>query len=195
MVKCDCPKCGSNRTQALNLIHANGLRRRKWRSGSLFYYRRSVGLGSTRGTGESQSLSSSLAAPPVPASTAFLRSPIPVALVFVLTLAAGWPGFWLSAAIVLLVAVLGGAAEEESQQRAQADWESTFRCSRCGFVFSVDEAVPSPHEPLAAEESPTGRVLSGPAAGPRPDAVPRHVTTGPRSARRFHGVERSSSGR
>jgi hypothetical protein len=194
-VKCDCPNCGSCRTQAISLIHANGLRRRKSTSGSLFYYRGSVGVSSTRGTGEYQSLSSSLAAPPVAASTAFLRSPIPVALVFALTLAAGWPGFWLAAGIVLLIALLGGAAEGESHRHAQAKWRSTFRCGRCGIVFVAEEASPSPLEPLPAEELRTGHVLSGPASEPRSHAAARRVATAPRPVRRFHAVERTSPGR
>jgi hypothetical protein len=62
-------------------------------------------------------------------------------LIFILMLAAGWPGFWTGVMFMLVIAVRGGAAESQSQRRAQAEWESTFRCNRCGNVFVAGDGV------------------------------------------------------
>jgi hypothetical protein len=135
MVNCDCPHCGSVRTQALSVIHANGLRRRRWRAGSLFYYRGAVGLASARGDGDSQSLSSSMAVPPVAATTRLLRSCLCIAVLGLSLLAGSWAGFWTAILALIVLAALFGMAEGPAHRLAQMRWESSFRCNRCGTIF------------------------------------------------------------
>ncbi len=110
-MNCECPHCGSRGTQALSVIHANGARTKSWRSNSLLYYRRSVGIRATAGHGRSQSLASIQSAPPVAVTTRLLGSGIVVALVVLLTLFGGVVVFLLTMATLLGVAVLGGKAE------------------------------------------------------------------------------------
>jgi len=136
MVNCDCPHCGSLRTQALPMLHAAGIRRYDWHSNSLFYYRGAAGIRSTRGRGRSQSHLSELSRPPVASTTAALRTGAALVIV-ILTIFGGWSGFGLAVGGLLVLAIVRGIAEGDDHARALEDWHVSFRCARCGTIFRI----------------------------------------------------------
>jgi hypothetical protein len=135
MVNCDCPYCGSTRTQALSVLHTDGVREYAWTSDSLFYYRRAFGLRLTAGRGRSRSPVVELARPPVPATRQLIAGGFGTFLVVICTLLAGWSGFWFAVICLIVLAVFGGRAESVAHAQALEHWRASFRCARCGTIF------------------------------------------------------------
>ena len=134
MIDCDCPHCGSRNTKAFSVIHCDGTRQADYRKDGWFYYRRSFGIHSSRTRGRSQSLTAQLAAPPAPQT---LTGGGVAAILFIGALLGGATGFYIALGVVVLLAVLG--SDTKSHVQALLQWQSTFRCGRCGTVFVVVE--------------------------------------------------------
>ena len=138
MIDCDCPRCGSRNTKALAVLYQDGTRTSDYRRDGVFYYRRSVGIHTSRTRGRSQTLTAQSAAPPAGATLS------PGLVVFVLLIGAvfGAIGFWVALGLLVAVAILPAFAASGTTESRQRAWSSTFRCSRCGTVFAVMEDTP-----------------------------------------------------
>src|SRR5438270_7080127 len=136
MVGCDCPGCGSARTQALSAIHVQGQRHYTRSATSWFWYRRPLGLKSTRSRGHSQSLLSKMAAPPVAPTTALLQSLFTPAVLIVAFVLGQWPLFAASLVVLVVVAVVRGRVEAAPAREALGRWEHIFYCHRAAMRWS-----------------------------------------------------------
>jgi hypothetical protein len=142
MLDCDCPRCGSRNTKALSVLHTDGARDSSYRRDGWFYFRRSFGVHRSTTRGRSQTLTSQMAAPPVPSVTRFLQGGgVPVTLLVGMFLG-GAPGFYVALAALIWIAIASGRDADRSHARHLQDWASTFRCPRCGTVFAVIEGDP-----------------------------------------------------
>lgn len=139
MLDCDCPRCGSRNTKALSVLHRDGTRDTRYRRDGWFYFRRSIGVHSSITRGRSQSLTSQLAGPPLPAMTQFLSSGgVPLVLILGAILG-GATGFSVGLAILVALAVAFGKRDAVPHDKNVREWSSTFRCNRCGAVFAIVE--------------------------------------------------------
>jgi hypothetical protein len=132
VIDCDCPRCGSRNTKALSVLYGNGTRRSRRRTSGWFHYRRSLGVHCSTTSGQSQTVTAELAAPPTASNG--------VGLVFLVIIVAFAIGGVTGICVGFVVLVLGAMADAgASSGRSFQDWRSTFRCGRCGHVFSVTE--------------------------------------------------------
>jgi hypothetical protein len=133
------------------VLYGNGTRTSKYRKDGWFYYRRSFGVHTSTTRGQSQTVTAELAAPPKASSGVGL-----VILVLIIAIAVGGvTGLCVGFAVLILGAMMD--ANTGSKQSLQ-DWRSTFRCGRCGTMFSVTESEEPepPVAPVEVEDSPTG---------------------------------------
>jgi len=139
MIDCDCPRCGSTNTKAFSVLHRDGAKDSRSRRDGWFYYRRSFGVHGSTTRGRSQSLTSQVTAPPVPSVTRFLQGGgVPVTLILG-ALVGGTPGFVVALVALIGIAISSGRADDRAQAQNFRQWESTFRCGRCGTVFAFVE--------------------------------------------------------
>ena len=137
MIDCDCPRCGSHNTKAFSVLHQDGARSFRSRKSGWFYFRRSFGAHGSATRGQSQSLASQVAAPPVPLTTQFLQGRgVPLVLILG-ALIGGVPGFCTALAALIGVAIVSGRGDARVHVQRLRQWASTFRCGRCGTVFAV----------------------------------------------------------
>lgn len=139
MLDCDCPRCGSRRTKALSVLHRDGTRDARYRRDGWFYFRRSFGVDGSTTRGRSQTLTSQMASPPLPSTTRFLQGGgVPITLI-VGGLLGGAVGLAIALAVLVWIAIASGRDDDRSQARRLKQWESTFRCGRCGTIFEIIE--------------------------------------------------------
>ena len=141
MINADCPHCGSRNTKALPVIYQDGTRDSRSQRNGVFYYRRSLGLHTSTTRGRSQTLSAKLAEPPHSGNDFFRGAAVPVLLI-IGGLMGGETGFFGALVLLVILAVIVGIGSRHDPKSEQ--WESTFRCGRCGTVFAVIKEAPVP---------------------------------------------------
>lgn len=138
-MNCNCPQCGSHNTKAFSVLYRDGERISRYTRNGWHTFRGGFGVHSSVATGRTRTLTSQMAAPPVPLVSHLLRSGM---VPFVLIIAAvvwGSTGFFVALVVLVILALLGAVIDAENHERNLAHWQNSFRCGRCGTVFEVED--------------------------------------------------------
>lgn len=139
MINCDCPRCASRNTKAFSVLHRDGVKDSLFRRAGWSYFFHTFGIYGSTTRGRSQTLTSQLAAPPVPSATRFLRGGGVLVVLLLGAALAGATGVGLALAALIWFAVTSGRNNDRLHGQRLQQWGSTFRCGRCGTVFAIVE--------------------------------------------------------
>lgn len=127
-------------------MYRDNARDAAYRRNGWFLSRGSYGFYTSTTRGRVQTLTSQLAAPPSPPVPNLLQGVcVPVVLILGALLAGG-VGFAVALVGLIAFALRSGRVGQTPYEEALTQWGSTFRCGRCGTVFTVveqDAALPA----------------------------------------------------